>query len=172
MPQYKNGIIHFTFGITPKTKYQTTNTSIMKKEPFLEYFNDIHKATDFALWQSFKHRKTKEQFGILDGPVNNYAVVNRTMLEDLDMEFRLAVPEDYHWMNYAKIRLIRTDEDPLPHWEELMGAFSVMSGEILRFILHYRIPLKKIIRYELASRGFDENHEWVGFEKAKQIWMK
>lgn len=144
----------------------------MKKEPFLEYFDDIHKAIDFALWQNFKHRKAKEQFGILEGPKNNYAVVNQTMLEDLETEFQFVIPENYKWINYAKISLIRTDEDPLPHWEELMGAFSVMNGEILRFILHYRIPLKKIIRYELASRGFDENHEWVGFEKAKEIWMK
>ena len=30
---------------------------------------------------------------------------------------------------------------------------SITDGEILRFILHTKLPLEKMIRYELASRG-------------------
>lgn len=144
----------------------------MKHEPFIEYFDDVHKAMDFALWQNFKHRVKKEVFGVLQGPDDNYAVVNQSMLEDLEMEFQFPLPDDYDWMNYAKIKLIRSDENMLSHWENIAGMFSVIDGEILRFILHYKLPLKKWIRYELASRGFDENHQWVGFEKAKDIWLK
>ncbi len=64
------------------------------------------------------------------------------------------------------------DEDPLHHFEEIRGMFSVMDGEILRFILEAKIPLEKFIRYELASRGFDKDHKWVGFEKVEEIWLK
>lgn len=46
------------------------------------------------------------------------------------------------------------DSESLPHWEEHIGTFSVMDGELLRFILHTKISLTKLIRYELAMRGY------------------
>ncbi len=64
------------------------------------------------------------------------------------------------------------DEDPLPHFEEIRGMFSVLHGEILRYILEVKIPLDKFIRYELANRGYDKDHLWVGFEKAEEIWLE
>ncbi len=63
------------------------------------------------------------------------------------------------------------DEDPLPFWEELTGVFAIMDGELLRYILHSKIPLEKLIRFELAARGFDKNHRWVGFSKSFKIWL-
>ncbi len=33
-----------------------------------------------------------------------------------------------------------------------------------------KISLEKLIRHELACRGYDENHRWVGFNKAHEIW--
>lgn len=50
--------------------------------------------------------------------------------------------------------------------------FSIADGEVLRFILALNIPLEKFIRYELAARGYDEDHKWVGFPQAKKIWLK
>ena len=47
-----------------------------------------------------------------------------------------------------------------------------MDGALLCFVLHTKLPLEKLIRYELASRGYDQNMNWVGFEKAKEIWLK
>jgi len=41
-----------------------------------------------------------------------------------------------------------------------------------RFILHYGIPLERFIRYELACRGHNKEHQWCGYEKAKEIWLK
>ncbi len=64
------------------------------------------------------------------------------------------------------------DDDPLSHWEEIAGMFSVAHGETLQFILSAKIPLEKFIRYELACRGYDENFQWVGFEKSQEIWLK
>ncbi len=75
-------------------------------------------------------------------------------------------------MDYKHIRQISMDEDPLNHWEEIRGMFSVMDGEILRYILEANIPLEKFIRNELANRGYDKDHQWVGFDKAEQIWLK
>jgi hypothetical protein len=63
-------------------------------------------------------------------------------------------------MSYDEIRHIRMDKESLPHLEALMSHFSTMDGEILRYILYAKIPLEKLIRFELADRGFDENHRW------------
>lgn len=49
--------------------------------------------------------------------------------------------------------------------------FSVQDGEILRFILKYQVPLERLIRFELAARGFDKDHIWGGLEKAEKIWL-
>jgi hypothetical protein len=48
---------------------------------------------------------------------------------------------------------------------------STIDGEILRFIIAHNIALDKIIRHELALRGYDENHRWCGFDKAREIWL-
>ena len=75
-------------------------------------------------------------------------------------------------MSYKQIQHIRMDDDPLPHWEEIMGMFSTAHGENLRFILSAKVPLKRLLRYELTCRGYDSEFNWVGFEKAKEIWLK
>ncbi|MBV7270692.1 hypothetical protein [Winogradskyella luteola] len=75
-------------------------------------------------------------------------------------------------MDYDHIKHFSQDVDPVAHFEETKGMFSVMHGEILRYILSHRVPLEKFIRYELATSGHDEGHKWVGFEKAKEIWFK
>ena len=82
------------------------------------------------------------------------------------------LPTDYSEMAYIDIQHIRMDNDPLPHWEEIAGMISVAHGETLRFILSANIPLERFIRYELASRGYDKDFRWVGFEKAGKIWLQ
>jgi len=64
------------------------------------------------------------------------------------------------------------DRDPLRHWEEIRGMVTVIEGELLRFILEKKIPIDKLIRYELAVRGYDKDHKWCGFDKAKEVWLK
>lgn len=68
--------------------------------------------------------------------------------------------------------MIGMDEEYVGMWEELRGAFSTMNGELLRFILHAKIPLKRFIRWEHANRGFDMNNNWIGFEKSYELWLK
>ena len=75
-------------------------------------------------------------------------------------------------MTYKHIASIGMDEDPLKHWEEIRRMVSVVDGEILRFVLAKNVPLEKLIRFELACRGYDKDHKWVGFEKAQKVWLK
>ena len=76
--------------------------------------------------------------------------------------------DDYSKIEYKHIRQIAMDDDPLEHFEEIRGMFSGSHGETLRLILKTKLPLKKFIRYELACRGYDEDFNWVGFEKAEE----
>jgi hypothetical protein len=140
-------------------------------ENHFDVFQDKEKAMHQALWLSFKDRVNKTEFGIVPYPTRKWAVIKSEVAEDLDVSFE-KIPSDYSELNYDIIRHIKMDKNPLRHLEELLGVFSVMDGELLRYILHGKIPLEKLIRYELASRGFDENHDWIGFDRAEEIWLE
>jgi len=139
---------------------------------FLDLFETKEKAIDHALWLNFKYRIANIKFGVIHGPDNNWAVLEVATSDEIEMPFLDILPKDLSEMSYDHIRHIRMDKEPLPHWEEITGMISTMDGEILRYLLHSKIPLEKLIRHELASRGFDKNHRWIGFDKANEIWLK
>ncbi|MFP5471975.1 MAG: hypothetical protein ACLGGV_10320, partial [Bacteroidia bacterium] len=47
--------------------------------------------------------------------------------------------------------------------------FSTTSSKLLSILLKSKINTEFLIRRELANRGQDENGNWVGFPKAKEI---
>jgi hypothetical protein len=143
----------------------------MEKDNFLDIFDSQEKAIHHCLWLNFKYRIAGICFSIIDGPDNNFAVCEQATADEMDMTFLDILPKNYVEMSYDEIRHIQIDKEPLPHLEALMSHFSTMDGEILRYILYAKIPLEKLIRFELADRGFDKNHRWVGFEKANEIWL-
>lgn len=139
---------------------------------YLDVFSSKEKAIHHCLWLNFKYRIAKITFGIINGPDNNFAVVEEATAQEMEMPFLNILPKDYSKINYDDIRKLRMDKEPLPHWEEINGLLSTMDGEILRYILHSKIPLEKLIRFELAGRGFDKNHRWCGFTKSFKIWLE
>ena len=141
----------------------------MKKK--MRKLSNLQKAKDLAIWLSFKHRVEGKIFGVVPSIDKGYIVtdINHPTFKGEDFE---TLPKDYSNMTYKDIRHIGMDENPLAHWEEIKGTFAVMHGEHLRFILAYKVSLEKFIRNELANRGHDENHKWVSFEKAEEIWLK
>ncbi|PQJ79800.1 hypothetical protein [Polaribacter porphyrae] len=144
----------------------------MNKEHFyLDIFSSKEKAIHHCLWLNFKYRNAKITFGIINGPENNYAFVEEATAKEIEMEFLDILPKGYAEIDYNIIRHIRMDKDPLSHWEQITGCFSTMDGEILRFLIHTKMPIEKLIRYELATRGFDKNHRWCGFIKSEEIWL-
>lgn len=137
---------------------------IMKSHPSLQ------RAIDIAMWMNFTHRIDKKVYGVIkDKKAKWYDVV---LTQGRRKSSFVVLPENYADMTYSQIEAIRTIVNPLPHWESLMGMFSTCDGELLRFMLAYHVPLDRIIRYELASRGYDENLLWVGYDKARKIWLK
>lgn len=137
----------------------------------MDIFYSKRKAIDHALWLNFKYRVGSIRFGVIDGPDRNWAVCDEATAHDMGVSF-VDIPQDYVAMDYDDLRHLHMEQERLPHWETILGMFSVCDGEILRYLLHANIPLEKLIRFELASRGFDMNHRWCGFEKAKEIWLK
>lgn len=143
------------------------------KQNILEFYNDLDKAIDRAVWLQFEYRNVQKQFVVYDGPEDNYAVSDLQTAQELEMDNHFyPLTENYKDLSYERLEAIGKDLEPLEHWEDLLGRFATMEGELLRFILHYRIPWEKLIRYELANRGFDKNHQWVGFDVSKEIWQK
>lgn len=139
---------------------------------YLDIFDSQEKAIHHCIWLNFKYRIAKITFGIINGPDNNFAVVEEATAKEIEMSFLDILPKDYSEMSYDDIRHIQMDRKPLPHWEEINGMLSTMDGEILRFLIHSKIPLEKLIRFELAGRGFDKNHRWCGFTKSFEIWLE
>lgn len=144
----------------------------MQKDNCLDFFDTQEKAIHHAMWLNFKYRIAGIVFGVIHGPERNYAVCEEATKDDMEMTFLVILPKDYSKLSYTELDHVRQDENPLPHWEELYGSIATMDGELLRFILKNKIPLDRIIRHELALRGFDENHRWCGFDKAREIWCK
>ncbi len=143
----------------------------MKKDDFLDVFDDQQKAIDHAMWLNFKYRIAGIAFGVIHGPEDNWAVCEQATASEMEMTFLNILPKDYSELSYKQLDTIRQDEEPLPFWSALVGLVSTADGEILRFILENKIPLHKLIRHELALRGFDKNHRWCGFDKAREIWL-
>ena len=139
---------------------------------YLDEFDSEQKAIDHAIYLNFKYRIANITFGVIHGPEDNWAVCEEATAQEMEMPFLNNLPKDYSEITYRHLDSIRQDEDPLPHWESITGMLAVMDGEILRFILNNRVPLDRLIRHELALRGFDENHRWCGFDKAREIWLK
>lgn len=141
-------------------------------EKYLDIFSTQEKAIDHAMWLNFKYRIAGIVFGVIHGPDNNWAVCEEATAKEMEMIFLDILPKDYVELSYRQLDYIGMDDNPLPHWEKLRGIISVVDGEILRYILYNKIPIDRLIRHELALRGYDKNHRWCGFEKAREIWCK
>jgi len=143
----------------------------MKDDNYLDLFDSRQKAIDHAMWLNFKYRIAGIVFGVIPGPEDNWAVCEQATADEMEMNFLDVLPKDFSELNFKQLDAIRQDKEPLPFWESIIGIFSVIDGEILRYILESKIPLDKIIRHELALRGFDKNHRWCGFDRARGIWL-
>ncbi len=136
-----------------------------------QQFADLDKAVDAALWLQFKYQLDKRKFKVVLNKASGlYAVAPKD--GTIRSKSVLQLPENYENMSYEKIQTIRSDFTPLSHWEELSGMISTTHGILLRFLLYYKVPIEKWIRYEVAMRGYDENFNWVGVDQARKIWLK
>ena len=143
----------------------------MKNDNYLDLFDDQQKAIDHAMWLNFKYRIAGIVFGVIEGTDNNWAVCEQATADEMEITFLDILPKDFSEVSFKHLDTIRQDKEPLPFWSDLIGMISTVDGEILRFILDTKIPLNNLIRHELALRGFDKNHRWCGFDKAREIWL-
>jgi hypothetical protein len=137
----------------------------------MKRFPSKQKAIDTAIWQNLNYRYD-DNYGVIRSKENkDYIVLQKDHPMVSTSEF-IQFTADYAGMTYDQIQAIASDRDPLAHWEEIRGMFSTVHGETLRFLLFTKVPLDKFIRHTLASRGYDPEFNWVGFDKAEAIWLK
>lgn len=143
------------------------------KQNILEFYDELNNAIDRAVWLQFQYRNQERNFVVYDGPEDNFVVSDLLTAQEMEMDSHFySLPDSYFNLSHERLDAIAKDTDILEHWENLLGKFSVMEGELLRFIIRYHIPLEKLICHELSNRGFDQNHHWVGFEASKKIWRQ
>lgn len=142
------------------------------KQNAMELYDDLNNAIDRAVWLQFEHRNADRKFVVYDGPADNYAVSDLLTAQEMELDNHFyPLPDSYKNLSYERLEAIAKESYMLEHWENLLGKFSVMEAELLRFILLYKVPAEKLIRHQLANRGFDQNNQWVGFDASKEIWQ-
>ncbi len=134
----------------------------------MQEYTDKQKAIDYANWLNFVH--TDMSFYVIEHDNGNYLVCSKDT--ETDTSYHISMETQYHKMDYKDIQAIRTDTEPLQHWENLSGVISTMDGNLLRFILAHNIPFEKFIRYELGCRGYDDTGKWIGFDASEQFWRQ
>lgn len=140
----------------------------MESEALKEHVS-LQRAIDIALWMNFKYRTQNRSYVVIQNKMTKLYQVVAQMGRRKGSYIKPS--QSYKKMSYEHIKTIGSEHTPLYHWEEIMGLFSITHGEILRFILKYQVPLDRLIRYELACRGYDQQSKWVGFSKAEEIWL-
>lgn len=137
----------------------------------IEFFDDFDKAVHQSIILNFKRTAKNLTFGVIHGPEDNWAVVSDGVRDNMDKDF-INIPSNYVDIDFDQIKDIFKDNDQLPYWETIRGMVSVIDADVLRFILSTKVPLEKVIRYELACRGLDTEGKWCGFEQAEKIWLE
>ncbi|CAL2093244.1 conserved protein of unknown function [Tenacibaculum sp. 190524A02b] len=144
----------------------------MKNDNYLDLFKSKQNAIYHATWMNFKYRVAKIISGVLYGRDDCFAVCEEATAKEMGRTFLDILPDYYSNLSYDDIQEIRTDVEPVMPWEEICGLFSATDGETLMYIIKMKIPLEKLIRYELALRERNEHNHFCGLEKAKEIWLK
>lgn len=134
-------------------------------------FFSRQKALDQAVWLNFENRLRNNRFGAIQGVAGQYLIMP-TDHPSFEGEAFETLPDSYKSMDYEQIQGIAMDPEPLPFWESILGMFSTIDDEVLRFILRYHVPLSTFIRFELAARGYDRDNRFCGFEQARKIWFE
>lgn len=145
---------------------------MLKNKDLLDYFDDKEKAIDHAIWLNFKYRVANIRFGVITETTSKFAVCEEATAKEMKQKFLDILPKDYSDISYRKIDFWAMDSQPLPHLQMLRGLLYVFDDELLRFIIHAKVPINKLIRHELSGRGFDENHRWCGYDRSREIWLK
>jgi len=81
-------------------------------------FPNKQKAFDLAIWQNHNHR-FDDNYGVVLSSKGDYMVCQTDHPSLSKSEFE-NLPVDYKKMDYKHIRQIRMDDDPLPHFEEML----------------------------------------------------
>ncbi len=52
-----------------------------------------------------------------------------------------------------------------------LGFVQIADTKVLAAVARGEVDLNRLAREELAARGLDQNGNWVGFERAAQIFQ-
>ncbi len=100
------------------------------------HYATLRKAQDAAVWLNFKHKQDDDfkSLAVLHGASDDFVLLEEWEAKEMEIP-ALELPTSYANITYPHIQSIKSDVDPLTHWLEIFGSFSVMKADYLRFIL-------------------------------------
>ena len=126
----------------------------------LPRYPSLTKAVDQALWLSFAHRVEGSSYGAIQSNEGDYLIVPLSHPTFKGETFE-KLPKGYGFISYEHIQCIRNDQDPLPHWEAITGAFSVTEDSLFfgrnihyqsqMIILSTILHLEKVVQNSCVS---------------------
>lgn len=128
------------------------------------------RAMDIAMWMNFKNQSPNKTYEVIKlKKSKGYKVVK---VKSKNKSRFITRPTDYSDMTYEQIKQVCEDLNPLDHWDAIIGLFCTTNLEMLKFIIIHKVPLEKLIRYNLSQMGYDLKNRFVGYDKAQRIWLK
>lgn len=130
------------------------------------------KAIDLAKWLNFIDGNKSYTYEICRHGNHQFRVTEIDLTKKKPSTWLDILPANYAQMSYEHLASVYSDVDPLSHMDDIRGMFCTLNNQILLFILQEKLPLKKFIRKELASRGYDNHNTFIGFKAAEKLWLK
>lgn len=127
-------------------------------------------AIQYAIWLNFKYRLGNTSFGVIQIDQEEYRIIDKVDAKEAELNFTEHLPDNYEMLTFDQIELIR-ESNVLPHFENLKEFTSNLDIELLMFLTLKNFPMEKWLRYELASRGYDENLIYIGDRQARKKWI-
>ena len=141
------------------------------REELYEFFSSKEEANYHAHWMTFKYRRAKLEFGVVHHPSGSYASCEVITAQEDGIPVIEESISDLSGLQYRDIRDLRLYKNPHEALAAILGIFSGLSNDCLMYILHAKIPLEKMVRDELTSRGRDQNGLRCDPQKAYMAWI-
>ncbi len=52
-----------------------------------------------------------------------------------------------------------------------LESLQTLDGDLLTILAKGEIDVQVLFRQAIAQRGFNQNGDWVGFDKAREVWQ-
>ena len=138
----------------------------------LKHFYSLKEAQFFALYKSFVHRLREEIFVAIPSYKGQYTVVLKADALERGCTVYEPAPDHFTKLSIQEIEDLIIEENPIEPFRELNNALSIISPEILSFMIQKNLPLEKFVQMYLVIKGYNKLGQMVDYDVAKMDWTE